>query len=194
MPHIAIEGCIGAGKSTLARALAKRLDAELLEEATHLHPFLTKFYSDPRKYGLETELNFLLIHYHQLAHQNASCLITDFTLGKDLVFARMNLSGQDLDCFEALFSSLISRLKPPDEVILLDIPPSVCLARISARAKEAEYQISSEYLAKLRSAYIEGLSLLGKIVRKVEIAADDSPERVLDLAISALFPTTETVA
>lgn len=89
--NIAIEGVIGSGKTTVARLLAKETGAEFLGEAAESNPFLEQFYTDPCKYAFETELNFALIHYHQLAHRRDGAVVTDFTLGKDLVFARMNL-------------------------------------------------------------------------------------------------------
>src|ERR1700719_2124486 len=84
---ISIEGCIGSGKSTTARLVAERLRYSVLLEETANHPFLADFYSQPAFFALETELAFVLLHYHQFKEVGpGSGLVADFSLGKDLVF------------------------------------------------------------------------------------------------------------
>src|SRR5260221_13405753 len=92
---IAIEGCIGAGKSTVAGGLAAYRKSETLFESFESNPFLPDFYQNPAAFAIETEFAFLLIHFHQLKNRIDSIsrgeLIADFHLGKDLVFAELNL-------------------------------------------------------------------------------------------------------
>src|SRR5947209_2523771 len=82
MKHVAIEGVIGAGKTTVARLIAARTDAVFLGETADTHPFVDAFYSDPPRYALETELGFLLIHYHQLFLREPGSVVADFSLAK----------------------------------------------------------------------------------------------------------------
>src|SRR6266540_6128519 len=89
--YIVLEGCMGSGKTTTAKLLANRYSGNLLHEETELHPFLLDFYSDPRKYAFETEVNFLLIHYHQLMKAEDAGLFksdvyADFLFEKDWIF------------------------------------------------------------------------------------------------------------
>src|SRR5215204_1157235 len=97
---IAIEGCIGAGKSTTARRVAEFLGWDAILEQTSTHPFLEAFYSDTDLYALETELAFVLIHYHQIHPLDGSAqYVSDFSPVKDLIFAEMNLPPRDLATF-----------------------------------------------------------------------------------------------
>lgn len=112
--HIAIDGCIGVGKTTLATKLADVRKAHVLLEEFEKNPFLSDFYSDPIAHVLETELQFLLLHYHQLKkipQTSAHETITDFTFLKDLVFAEMNFrDGAEKAMFIQLYEFLLDRL------------------------------------------------------------------------------------
>src|SRR4051794_32043403 len=101
---ISVEGCIGAGKSTTARLVAESLGWGAVLEQTSAHPFLDAFYSDTALYALETELAFVLVHYHQLHPLGRSArFVSDFSPVKDLVFAEMNLPSRDLTTFMQLY-------------------------------------------------------------------------------------------
>src|SRR5947207_1196086 len=94
LPWIAIDGCVGAGKTTLSKVIGKRLRVRFAQERVQKHPFLKDFYAAPDETALQTELGFVLIHYHQIARvieKRKRPIISDFTLAKDLLFARMNL-------------------------------------------------------------------------------------------------------
>src|SRR5437868_13596357 len=109
---IAIEGCIGSGKSTTARLVAEALGWNTLLEKTKLHPFLEDFYTDPDKYAIETELNFVLLHYNQLHPlDHSQSVVSDFSPAKDLIFARMNLRGPDLALFEHVYRALMIKVR-----------------------------------------------------------------------------------
>src|SRR5437016_3880368 len=98
---ISIEGCIGSGKTTTAQLLADTLQWSLLTEQSERHPFLEDFYKNPMASALQTELGFVLLHYHQLQTVTTrSNIVTDFSIVKDLVFGRMNLEAADLQLFE----------------------------------------------------------------------------------------------
>jgi deoxyguanosine kinase len=184
--HIAIEGCIGAGKTTLGCLVMQRLGGTFVAENAEQNPFLSKFCSEPLKYAFETELTFLLVHYHQLIHRPSGLLVADFTFRKDLIFARMNLLSTDLKCFEALYSELHARLRIPDEVVFLNVPPELCLSRIRARAIPREQNISLEYLRRLMAEYQLCLSELGATVHIVDVDEHHTANEIADTVCSLL--------
>ncbi len=116
--YITVEGCIASGKTTVAKLLAAKRNSNLILEQFKDNPFLDKFYSNPSKYALETELAFVLIHYHQVFRELKQVkngeYISDFHISKDLLFAKMNLNKEDLALFRSLYSALTRRLPKPD--------------------------------------------------------------------------------
>lgn len=154
---IAIEGCIGAGKTTVAGLLAgMRGSSAILERYTD-NPFLAKFYSEPSRYALETELSFVLIHFHQVLHAlrlaETAEHISDFHISKDHVYAEMNLHGDDLRVFENLYTSLSQRLPPPDVMVCLQCSDRLLLRRIEKRQRSVEMGFSSQYVRALNRLY-----------------------------------------
>ena len=172
--YIAIEGCIASGKSSTAELLADSLGFALVKEQTLKHPFIAEFYSDQARFALETELGFVLVHYHQLNQLRATDIVADFSPAKDLVFAQMNLVGRDLDIFMSLYDKLNERVPRPDVAIFLDLPVRECWLRSMARGRPFEAGIRLEYLEELRSHYFRTLQGLGKEVRVLEIQPEES--------------------
>src|SRR6266478_9556452 len=110
---IAFEGCVGAGKTTIAEGLAAVRATQLLLEDFSAVPFLEEFHRDPVGCALETEFAFLLQHYHQLrlAAREAGEFVSDFAFAKDLVYAEMNMSDdRERSIFKDLFHVLEKRL------------------------------------------------------------------------------------
>lgn len=157
--HIAIEGCIGAGKTTWARALASARQTCFVLEEFDKNPFLSAFYADPVGNVLETELQFLLTHYHQLKQKPPQAdgileTFTDFAFFKDLIFAETNLMDHADKClFDTLYNYLSARLKPPDLVIYLRGSDKLILDRIRQRNRSMEMQIDEAYFVRLNRAY-----------------------------------------
>jgi len=157
MKLICVEGCIGVGKTTVATQLVNIIgDANSLLEDFSLHPFLEDFYADP-KYTFETEINFLLIHYHQLVKamgEQHILLISDYCFLKDKLFADANiLSKKELDIFMRLYSYLQSRLVQPDAIICLSGTTDMIYNRIIKRNRKAEKSISYDYVDKINKHY-----------------------------------------
>jgi deoxyguanosine kinase len=153
---IAVEGCIGVGKTTWAKALSKTRGAHLVLEEFEKNPFLSAFYENPVGNALETELSFLLIHYHQLKNMQNRCgieLVTDFTLFKDTIFAALNLNATDVQIFNQLYDNLDRRLRPMDAVIYLCGSDDLVVQRIQERNRKIEMKIDMHYFIKLNHAY-----------------------------------------
>jgi deoxyadenosine/deoxycytidine kinase len=155
--HIAVDGCTGVGKTTLARKLAEARKARLLLEDFEKNPFLSEFYSDPVAHALETELQFLLLHYHQLKsirESTAGETISDFTFFKDLVFAETNLRDVgEKGVFMQLYEFLLKRLEPPDLVIYLKGSDDLIIERIRRRKRSIEQKVNVDYFKVLNRAY-----------------------------------------
>ncbi|SRR6266851_1589865 len=156
---IAVEGCIGAGKSTLASVLSKRFNATQILEDSKRHPFLEAFYSAPAEHAFETELGFILLHYHQLkqvwsGHGSGRLYLSDFAFEKDEIFPRLTLrSKTDRQHFAALYEELKARLPAPEAIIYIRCTTPFLMERIQKRGRPYERKISFEYLDRLNKAY-----------------------------------------
>jgi deoxyguanosine kinase len=156
--HIAIEGPIGAGKSTLASLLAPPLGAELVLERPHENPFLKDFYVDGPRYAFQTQLFFLFQRVEltrSLAQPGmfAPLVVSDFTLDKDRLFARLTLSDAEYRLYSMIHDQVAPRLPTPDLVIWLDGPMVVLRDRIRRRGRATERRIEAEYLRAVADAY-----------------------------------------
>jgi len=156
--HIAIEGPIGVGKSTLARLLASALDAELLLELPEPNPFLEKFYTDGSRYAFQTQMFFLfqrVDQYRALAQSSMfdRPIVADFMFEKDAIFAKLTLDDDEFRLYGQMAAHLAARIVKPDLVIWLRAEPDVLLQRIRQRAIAMEQGMSAESLERLSSAY-----------------------------------------
>jgi deoxyadenosine/deoxycytidine kinase len=158
--YLAVEGPIGAGKTTLAERLATRLDATLvLEEAEN--PFLADFYSDRPGAALQAQLFYLLNrHRQQTALQQgdlfSQMMVSDYLFDKDKIFAYLNLDDNELFIYQRLFDLLARDVPRPDLVIYLQAPTEVLLRRLRNRASQPEgdaFEPDEEYLRELNEAY-----------------------------------------
>ena len=156
--YIAIEGVIGVGKTTLARLIKDRLQAELLLEVFEENPFLSDFYSDRARYAFQTQIFFLLSRYHQqnrviqkVLEQHA--LISDYSFAKDRLFAHLNLSGDELEMYERVHTILAHNIPLPDLIVFLRADTDVLMQRIALRDRAYERNMSRQYIDDLRAAY-----------------------------------------
>jgi len=155
--YIGIEGCIGVGKTTVATLLASSIkNASILLEDFGNHPFLSDFYSDT-KYTFESEMGFLLIHYHQLFKlmgEQPEIIVSDYFFEKDRLFADANiLSEKEMDIFMQLYDYLRGRLLYPDAIICLTGTTDLIYSRVVSRGREIERNISYDYINKINGHY-----------------------------------------
>jgi deoxyadenosine/deoxycytidine kinase len=156
--YIAIEGVIGVGKSTLARLLQPILSAEILLEVFEENPFLARFYQDRERYAFQTQTFFLLSRYQQ-QHEAIpralarSHLVSDYTFDKNKIFARLTLSGDELEMYERVQDTLAERIPTPDLIVYLRASVDVLLERIELRDRAYERGMDREYISALAQVY-----------------------------------------
>jgi deoxyguanosine kinase len=156
--YVVVEGPIGAGKTSLAHALAQHLNADSLLEAPEDNPFLERFYEDMRRFALPTQLNFLFQRVDQIRGLTQLDMfrrqtIADFLLDKDPLFARLNLSDDEFALYDKVYSHLKPQTPTPDLVIYLQAPVMTLIDRVHKRGVGYERKISEQYLARLADAY-----------------------------------------
>ncbi|HEX6292639.1 MAG TPA: deoxynucleoside kinase [Herpetosiphonaceae bacterium] len=161
MPHyIVIEGVIGVGKTTLTRLLAKPFSANVLLEVVEENPFLSDFYGDRARYAFQTQTFFLLSRYKQQTGEVApqigrANLLSDYLFAKNEIFARQNLSSDELTLFYQLYRTLSAHIPKPDLVVYLQADVDTLMARIALRDRPFERDMDRQYIADLRDAYEE---------------------------------------
>lgn len=200
MNYICVEGCIGAGKTTVATLLSQVLSKELLLENFQVHPFLDDFYMDAAKYAYETELGFLLIHYHQIKKAfegNKDYLISDFYICKDMLFAEANiLHEKEFYIFKELYDYLASQLSEPDIIIYLSASNELLLKRIFKRGRDCEKAIDLAYIDKINSKYKEHFSVLKKNTRIIKVNMDEcdfvEDEQQIDELVNKIIQINST--
>jgi deoxyguanosine kinase len=171
---LAIEGIVGAGKTTTAELIGEQTGLRAVIERSEDHPFLADYYRDPGRYALETEIAFMLLQLHQMRDQNPPTgVVTDFSPAKNLVFARTNSSTEDQRFLADLHDRLWSGFRQPDLAVFLDVPADACLTRITSRGRDYERGIQIADLELLQAEY---LALLGTLGIEVEVVALDGTE------------------
>jgi len=155
--HIAIEGPIGVGKTSLVERLASRFEGvKLLEDVQN--PFLDPFYKGRGGAAFQVQIFFLLSRHQQhleIAQRElfTRLIVADYTMAKDRIFARLNLNDEEFALYDRLYQLLTPRLPRPDLVIYLEGTIDTCMKRIKLRAREFERSMDPEYLRRLKEAY-----------------------------------------
>lgn len=157
--HVAVEGPIGVGKTSLVERLATRFSGvKVLEDAGN--PFLEAFYKGVPGAAFQVQIFFLLSRYQQHVELRQGDLFTrlvvaDYTMAKDRLFARLNLTDPEFALYDRLYNLLVPSLPKPDLVIYLEASVEVCLERIRRRGRPFERTIDVGYLRRLKEAYAE---------------------------------------
>ncbi len=161
--YLSIEGCIGAGKTTLSRLLAREYGGRCILEEFEDNPFLGRFYEDPARYAFSVEMFFLAGRYRQLsALVPQSELFSDFTvsdyyLEKSLVYARTNLNPDEFELFRRLFDIMYAQLPKPELLVYLYLPPGRLKQHIRKRGRPYELNIRETYLESVQGTYLDHL-------------------------------------
>lgn len=156
---ITIEGNIGAGKTTLSHLLARHYDARLILEEFADNPFLPKFYENPGQYAFPLELFFMAERYKQLKEllqQNdlfRTVTISDYLFTKCLLFAKVNLPGDEYRLYQRLFEIIHQQIVQPDILIYLHSPIQRLKDNIRRRNRSYEQNITDDYLADIQQTY-----------------------------------------
>ncbi|GHU85475.1 hypothetical protein FACS1894153_0770 [Bacteroidia bacterium] len=160
-PYIAIEGVIGAGKTSLATMLAKTYNAKLLLENFDDNPFLERFYKEPDKYAFALEMSFMAERFQQLKdHLIAPDLfhervVADYITEKSVVFASKTLPDDIFILYKKMFNIVFSNIPKPDLLVYLYASPERLLHNIAVRGRDFEKNIAADYLKDLQEGYIE---------------------------------------
>ena len=158
---ITIEGNIGAGKTTLAHLLSKRLNARLILEEFADNPFLPKFYENQQQYAFPLELFFMAERYKQLKELLQTkdmfhhVTVSDYLFTKCLLFAKVNLPDEEFLLYQKLFDIINPQLIQPDLLIYLHAPVIKLKENIRRRNRSYEQAIDSEYLFSLQETYTQ---------------------------------------
>ncbi len=156
--YIAIEGVIGAGKTTLAKMLAEKLNANLIIEEFEKNPFLEKFYDNRKRYAFQTQMFFLFNRYKQqqlLVQEDlfSNFLVADYSFDKDQIFAYLNLETEELKLYENIFPLLKRDLRKVDLVVYLQSSVDRLMYNIKKRSRPIERNITRNYISQLSEAY-----------------------------------------
>ncbi len=157
--YLAIEGVIGVGKTTLARMLQPAFQANILLEVFEENPFLSKFYEDRARYAFQTQMFFLLSRYYQQRRSVSTLisegknLVSDYTFEKDALFARINLSGDELEMYYRLHEALAEKILVPDLIVYLRADTDTLMQRIAQRDRPYERQMERAYIDELNRGY-----------------------------------------
>ena len=158
--HIAVEGTIGVGKTSLAEILGERLEAKLILEEFEENPFLVDFYKDAERFAFQTQLFFLLSRYRQQQELQQTdlftkALISDYMFVKDRLFAALNLNDKEMGLYNSVARILEKNVSSPDMVIFLQSDTDRLMLNIKKRGREYEKSIDWKYIDALNQIYNE---------------------------------------
>lgn len=159
--YIAIEGNIGAGKTTLATRLSKQFNARLILEQFEDNSFLPKFYEDQARYAFPLELSFLADRFQQLKSQVSvqdlfhPLTVADYFILKSLIFAKKTLNGEEFNLYSRLFTIIENVLPKPDLLVYLYLDISRLQSNIRQRGRAYEQKIEDDYLRKIQEGYLD---------------------------------------
>lgn len=158
--YIVVEGPIGVGKTSLAQRLAEHIGADILLEKPQDNPFLERFYQDPQRHAMSTQLFFLFQRINELRDQAQMDLfntrtVSDYLFEKDALFARLNLSEDEYKLYQQIYQGLAPQAPTPDLVIYLQASTDTLIERVQRRGRNYERSVSNDYLNRLGNSYGE---------------------------------------
>lgn len=178
--YIAIEGNIGAGKTSLASKIADDFNAKLILERFKDNPFLPKFYEDANRYAFPLEMSFLADRYQQLVDDTTQLdlfkesVVADYDVNKSLIFAGITLPEEEYALYKKLFQLMHKELPKPDLYVYLYQNTERLLENIRNRGRDYEQSIQAEYLQKLNAGYLEFIkNQHSQNIRMIDISERD---------------------
>ncbi len=158
--HIAIEGTIGVGKTSLAKILSNKLESKLILEEFEDNPFLPDFYKDSKRYAFQTQLFFLLSRYRQQIEFKqidifTKSIISDYMFIKDRIFASLTLNEKEMTLYDNISKILEKNIIYPDLVLFLQSDTDRLMNNINNRGRHYETTISWSYIDSLNQIYNE---------------------------------------
>jgi len=156
--HIAVEGTIGVGKTSLARILSEKIQGRLVLEEFEDNPFLKEFYQDRKRWAFQTQINFLISRYYQQLRLQqidmfADKIVSDYMFAKDKLFAQTSLDDNEMILYKKLANIFEKNITPPDLVIFLQSDVDRLMENIKSRGRDYERDIDWEYLSQLNEIY-----------------------------------------
>ncbi|MDN3020264.1 deoxynucleoside kinase [Paenibacillus sp. BSR1-1] len=167
-PFITVEGPIGVGKTSLAKAISEHFNFALLKEIVDENPFLGKFYENIEEWSFQTEMFFLCNRFKQLGDINTHYLsqnksvVADYHIFKNLIFASRTLNPDEYNKYYKIYQILTEDMPKPNVIIYLNASLDTLLSRIKIRGREVEKNISPLYLEQLSIDYENAITSFEK--------------------------------
>ncbi|MED3623432.1 deoxynucleoside kinase [Neobacillus thermocopriae] len=167
-PFITVEGPIGVGKTSLAKAISEQFKFNLLKEIVDENPFLGKFYENIEEWSFQTEMFFLCNRYKQLSDINtqyickSQAVVADYHIFKNLIFAKRTLNHEEYKKYYRIYQILTEDMPRPNVIIYLSASLDTLLKRIKKRGREVEKNISPLYLEQLSLDYDRTMAIFEK--------------------------------
>jgi len=178
--YIAIEGNIGAGKTSLALKISEDFNAQLVPERFADNPFLSKFYADQARYAFSLEMSFLADRYQQLTDDLSQLslfsdfVVADYYIVKSLIFSKITLSEDEYRLYHRLFDIMYKELPKPGLYIYLYQSTERLLQQIKKRGRDYEQDITPEYLDNINRGYLDFIkSATGLNVLVIDVTDKD---------------------
>nr|WP_299339902.1 2-amino-4-hydroxy-6-hydroxymethyldihydropteridine diphosphokinase [Allomuricauda sp.] len=161
LQFIAVEGSIGAGKTTLSQMIAQEFNAKLVLERFADNPFLPKFYEDQSRFAFPLEMSFLADRYQQFMDDTTqfdlfkNFMVSDYDIFKSLIFAKITLQHDEFNLYRKVFNFMYKEVKKPDVYLYLYRDVDRLLENIKKRGRDYEQSIGAEYLEKINRGYLD---------------------------------------